>query len=146
MLSTIDILKEIRSVKIIIVMLRIQMGSLFVTLGLLRAFRYEWYWLSDTSPLMNFIHIINEVGFLGDLMGLFLIVTGLMLISQRLTTLGAILLLPIMFKILFRSFSIDLKEAMLLSSFIISNIFLFLLWDYERFTSLFDHEPSVDLK
>ncbi len=146
MLSTIDILREIKSVRILIAFLRVQIGLMFLVLGVFRVMVHDLNWVPDYAPVANFVEAMTQVGFFGNFMGPFLIITGFFLISQRFATLGSILLIPILFSVLVRSFSLDLKEAIFLSCFVFFNVLLFILWDYEKVKPIFNYDTSIRFK
>ncbi len=146
MLSIIDILREIRSVRILIALLRVQVGLMFLILGLLRILVHDLNWLTDQTSLAYFIEALSQIGFFGNFMGLFLIVTGFFLISQRFATLGSMLLIPILFNVLMKSLSLDIKEAIFMSALVFFNVILFILWDYEKIKPIFNYDTAVRFK
>ncbi|MEM6630638.1 MAG: hypothetical protein AAF694_13245 [Bacteroidota bacterium] len=132
MSNIIDILREIKSVHVFVMLLRIHTGIICVVLGIFHLWQNEWTWLADSPPLNYFLEALSQLGFYGEFMGLFLVVVGLFLVSQRLSTLGALLLIPILSNVLIHAFSGQIKEVVLLSTFIFFNLVCMILWDYKK--------------
>ena len=146
MSNIIDILREIKSVHVFVVLLRIHTGMICVILGIFHLWQNEWTWLSDSPTLDYFLDALSQLGFYGEFMGLFLIVVGFFLISQRLSTLGALLLIPILSNVLIHAFSGQIKEVVLLSTFIFFNLVFMILWDYKKLVLISGQDRSLSFR
>ena len=143
MSNVIDILREIKSVHVFVMLVRIHTGAICFVLGIFHLWQNDWTWLADSPPLQYFLDALSQLGFYGQFMGLFLIIVGLFLVSQRLSTLGALLLIPILSNVMIHAFSGQIKEVLLLSTFIFFNLVLMILWDYKKLKLISDKEMPI---
>ena len=143
MSNVIDILREIKSVHVFVMLLRIHTGVICIVLGIFHLWQNDWTWLADSPPLQYFLDALSQLGFYGQFMGLFLVLVGVFLMSQRLSTLGALLLIPILSNVMIHAFSGQIKEVLLLSAFIFFNLVLMIMWDYKKLKLISDKEIPV---
>lgn len=98
------------------------------------------------APINDAWHLFETLyhsGIYWNFLGWGQLIAGLLLMTQRFATLGAVIFLPIILNIFFITLSYDFKGTVFITGLILLATLYLLLWDYKKLLPLVGKEVSV---
>jgi len=134
-LSVPDVLHRVRDARwanLFVVNLRILLGFAFVPAGLKKVLNQPFTDPQNTGPFHEFLHAFHATGLFYQFVGLVQLTIAVLLMTQRLATLGALMALPVFTTIAVLCWSTKATfTAIMVTLMLLASIGLS-LWDYER--------------
>lgn len=120
-----------------VIFTRYLIGFAFVPSGLTKLLGLRFTVLPVTHPVGYFFETFYQFGLYWNFLGLVQVVAGFLLITQRFSTLGAILFSGIMVNIWMITFSIDFGGTIFITTGMLLASFMLLAWDWDKLQVLF---------
>lgn len=130
-------IRAIKAARIFIVLLRIIIGLSFIYPSIPKILGHRFTILTPDNPVGYFFDAMYKTGFYWQFIGIMQIITGVLLISQRFSALGALLYFPIIVNIFVLVTSMHFTGTPIVAFFMMMAGVLFILWDYEKFVPFF---------
>lgn len=131
--------------KIILIALKLWVGVKFILEGFEKFESLERF-AGRTSPFLDFYLAMGETGYMMPLLGVVEILGGVLLISQRYSFIGALMLLPVMLNVwLAHTFLIQSPTGITLTSLMFAAMLLFVVLEWKRLRVLIQPQ-SLSLK
>ncbi len=144
----IDYLKKILVVKLFAIYLRYLTGFAFVFASIVKIKGERFTIIPPTEPVGYFFEAMYQSGFYWQFLGWAQLVSGALLMSQRLSTIGAMAFFPVILNVCLITHSVNFGTGTptITTLMLLGTIFL-LLWDYKKWVHLFlpDHRIKIDL-
>jgi uncharacterized membrane protein YphA (DoxX/SURF4 family) len=128
-----------------IVNLRILLGYAFLPAGLKKVLGQPFTDPDNVGPFHDFLHAFHATGFFYHFVGSVQLTCALLLMTQTLPTLGALLALPVFTAIAAFCWSTATVFTSVMVTLMLCGTALLLVWDYERWRGLVvraDAEPG----
>ncbi len=133
----IDKLKKFKIAVVFIVLLRIVLGLSFIYPGIPKILGHRFTTLGTDTPVGYFFEAMYQTGFYWRFLGIAQILTGMLLISQRYATLGAVLYFPIILNIFILTASMGFTGTPYVTFMMLLAGVLLLIWDYDKLKYIF---------
>ncbi|MFZ5972344.1 MAG: hypothetical protein ACOYXA_12200 [Bacteroidota bacterium] len=144
----IDDLKKFLVVKLFAIYLRYLIGFAFVFASIIKIRGERFTSISPTEPVGYFFEAMYQSGFYWQFLGWAQLVSGALLMSQRFSTIGAMVFFPVILNVCLITHSVDFGSGTptITTLMLLGTVFL-LLWDYRKWVHLFlpDHHVKIDL-
>jgi len=148
MWKLIDYLKQRWIIKLFVIYLRYLIGFAFVFASIVKIKGERFTSIPTTEPVGYFFEALYQSGFYWNFLGWAQFISGALLMSQRFSTIGAMIFLPVILNVCLITNSIDFGSGtpVITTLMLLGTTFL-LLWDYKKWTILFyyDHHIKLDL-
>jgi hypothetical protein len=148
MWKLIDRLKTLLFFKIATIYLRYLIGFAFVFASYIKIRGERFTRISVSDPVGYFFEAMYQTGFYWNFLGWGQFIAGSLLMSQRFSTVGAMVFFPIILNVCMITFSINFGTGTptITLLMLLGTIYL-LLWDYKKWIILFqrDHNIKLDL-
>jgi hypothetical protein len=148
MWKLIDYLKQRWIIKLSVIYLRYLIGFAFVFASIVKIKGERFTSIPATEPVGYFFEAMYQSGFYWNFLGWAQFISGALLMSQRFSTIGAIVFFPVILNVCLITNSIDFGSGtpMITTLMLLGTMFL-LLWDYKKWIILFyyDHHIKLDL-
>ena len=135
-------------VKIFVIYLRYLIGFAFVFASLVKMQGERFTQIDLKNPIGHFFEAMYQTGWYWQFLGWSQFFAGVLLLTQRFATVGALVFLPIILNIFVITHAIDFGSGtpIITSLMLLGNVFL-ILWDYRKWMILFeeDHQIKLDL-
>lgn len=149
MFRIIDWLKNQLLVKLFVIYLRYLIGFAFVYASVVKIKGERFTSIAPTEPVGYFFEAMYQSGFYWNFLGWAQLISGALLMSQRFSTVGALIFLPIITNVCLITHSVNFGSGTptVTTLMLLGTIFL-VLWDYKKWIILFkkDHTIYVDLR
>lgn len=144
----IDSLKKFLVVKLFTIYLRYLIGFAFVFASIIKIRGERFTNIPPTEPVGYFFEAMYQFGFYWQFLGWAQLVSGALLMSQRFSTIGAMVFFPVILNVCLITHSVDFGSGTptITTLMLLGTVFL-LLWDYQKWVHLFlpDHRVKIDL-
>lgn len=148
MFAIIDSLKKLLFFKITVIYLRYLIGFAFVFASVVKIKGQRFTSIPPTEPVGYIFEALYQSGFYWNFLGWSQLISGALLMSQRFSTLGVMIFLPVIANVFMITHSINFGSGtpIITALMLLGTIFL-LLWDYKKWVILFlpDHRIKLDL-
>ncbi|RAV99519.1 hypothetical protein [Pseudochryseolinea flava] len=148
MFRIIDKLKGYLVIKLFTIYLRYLIGFAFVFASFIKMKGERFTSIPATEPIGYFFEAMYQTGFYWRFLGVGQFVAGALLMSQRFSTLGALLFFPIILNVFMITHAIDFGSGTpIITTLMLAGTIYLLLWDYRKWIILFrqDHQIKLDL-
>lgn len=149
MFRIIDWLKNQLLVKLFVIYLRYLIGFAFVYASVVKIKGERFTSISPNEPVGYFFEAMYQSGFYWNFLGWAQLISGALLMSQRFSTIGAMVFLPIITNVCLITHSVNFGSGTptITTLMLLGTIFL-VLWDYKKWIILFkkEHTIYVDLR
>lgn len=120
-----------------IILLRIVIGLSFIYPSVPKILVERFTILTPDNPVGYFFDAMYKTGLYWQFIGIMQLITGLLLISQRFSALGALIYFPIILNIFVLVTSMHFVGTPVVTFFMLMAGVLFIVWDYEKFMPIF---------
>lgn len=148
MWKLIDYLRRFLIVKLFVIYLRYLIGFAFIFASIIKIKGERFTSISPKEPVGYFFEAMYQSGFYWNFLGWAQLIAGSLLMSQRLSTIGALVFFPIILNVCLITISIDFGSGtpVITTLMLLGTLFL-ILWDYKKLGILFkqDHQIKIDL-
>lgn len=149
MFRIIDWLKKQFLVKLFVIYLRYLTGFAFVFASIVKIKGERFTLIPPTEPVGYFFEAMYQSGFYWNFLGWAQFISGALLMSQRFSTIGALVFLPVITNVCLITHSVNFGSGtpLITTLMLLGTIFL-VLWDYKKWIILFkkDHTIYLDLR
>lgn len=147
-MKLIDRLKSRIFFKLVVIYLRYLIGFAFVFASIVKIQGKRFTSIPPDQPIGYFFDAMYQSGFYWNFLGWSQFIAGTLLMTQRFSTVGAMMFFPIILNVFMITHSIDfgMGTPLITSLMLLGTIFL-ILWDYKKWMILFqrDHHIYLDL-
>lgn len=148
MFRLIDSLKQQLLVKLFVIYLRYLIGFAFVFASIVKIRGERFTSIPASEPVGYFFEAMYQSGFYWNFLGWAQFISGALLMSQRFSTVGAMIFFPVILNVCLITHSVDFGSGTptITTLMLLGTTFL-LLWDYKKWAILFqrDHHIHLDL-
>ncbi|GCC50812.1 hypothetical protein SanaruYs_10300 [Chryseotalea sanaruensis] len=149
MITIIDWLKKQFLVRLFVIYLRYLTGFAFVFASIIKIKGERFTLIPPTEPVGYFFEAMYQSGFYWNFLGWAQFISGALLMSQRFSTIGALVFLPVITNVCLITHSVDFGSGtpVITTLMLLGTIFL-VFWDYKKWIILFkkDHTIYLDLR
>jgi hypothetical protein len=149
MFRIIDWLKNQLLVKLFVIYLRYLIGFAFVYASVVKIKGERFTRIPPNEPIGYFFEAMYQTGFYWNFLGWAQLISGALLMSQRFSTIGAMIFLPIITNVCLITHSVNFGSGTptITTLMLLGTIFL-VAWDYKKWIILFkkEHTIYVDLR
>lgn len=148
MWKMIDYFKKFLIVKLFVIYLRYLIGFAFIFASIVKIKGERFTRIPTTEPVGYFFESMYQSGFYWNFLGWAQLIAGSLLMSQRFSTIGALIFFPIILNVCLITISIDFGSGTpLITTLMLLGTLFLLLWDYKKWIILFkqDHKIKIDL-
>jgi hypothetical protein len=123
-------------------------GFAFIFASIIKIKGERFTSIPPTEPVGHFFEAMYQSGFYWNFLGWAQLIAGSLLMSQRFSTIGALVFFPIILNVCLITISIDFGSGtpVITTLMLLGTVFL-ILWDYKKLGILFkqDHQIKMDL-
>lgn len=130
----------------IIIHLRYLLGFAFFPSGLVKLLGERFTRISTDHPIGYFFEALYQSGFYWNFLGLAQITTGILLVTQRFATLGALLFLAILTNIWIITISLSFKGTWMITSLMMIAVLVLIIWDQHKLRPIFNYNKASTVK
>ena len=130
----------------IIIHLRYLIGFAFFPSGLVKIFGERFTRISTDHPIGYFFEALYQSGFYWNFLGLAQITAGILLMTQRYATLGALLFLAILTNIWIITISLAFKGTWVITSLMMIAVLMLVIWDHHKLLPVFNYNKASTVK
>lgn len=132
-----------RLLNLFVVNLRYLIGLGFLPSGMIKVLDRPFTRIENEGIFFDYLDALYTTGYYYNMIGLMQVLAAVLLITQRYSTLGSVLFLPIIFNIAVLTLStIGSFTPLIATLMLIGTIFL-LLWDYYKWINIFSPDNSL---
>lgn len=148
MFKLIDSLKQYLIVKLFVIYLRYLIGFAFVFASIVKIKGERFTLIPPTEPVGYFFEAMYQSGFYWNFLGWSQLISGALLMSQRFSSLGALVFFPVILNVCLITHSVNFGSGtpVVTTLMLLGTAFL-ILWEYKKWVILFyqDHRIKLDL-
>ncbi len=146
MIRLIDYLKQQLLVKLFVICLRYLIGFAFVFASIVKIRGERFTSISPSQPVGYFFEAMYQSGFYWNFLGWAQLISGALLMSQRFSTIGAMVFFPVILNVCLITHSVDFGSGTptITTLMLLGTAFL-LLWDYKKWMILFQRDHTIYL-
>ncbi|WP_185287567.1 DoxX family membrane protein [Chryseobacterium lactis] len=130
----------------VIIHLRYLIGFAFFPSGLVKLMGNRFTRISTDNPIGYFFEALYQSGFYWNFLGLAQITAGVLLMTQRYATLGALMFLTILTNIWIITISLSFKGTWIITSLMMIAVLILVIWDWHKFLPLFSYNKVSTVK
>ncbi|WP_374461753.1 DoxX family membrane protein [Chryseobacterium taeanense] len=130
----------------VIIHLRYLVGFAFFPSGLVKVMGERFTRVSTSEPIGYFFEALYQSGFYWNFLGLAQVFAGILLMTQRFATLGALMFLAILTNIWVITLSLSFHGTWIITSLMMIAIFILLIWDKHKILPLLSYNKSYLVK
>lgn len=148
MWKLIDYLKQRWIIKLFVIYLRYLIGFAFVFASIVKIKGERFTSIPASEPVGYFFEAMYQSGFYWNFLGWAQFTSGALLMSQRFSTIGAMVFFPVILNVCLITNSIDFGSGTpVITTLMLAGTMFLLLWDYKKWIILFyyDHHIKLDL-
>ncbi|WP_312900295.1 DoxX family membrane protein [Chryseobacterium taichungense] len=123
----------------IIIHLRYLLGFAFFPSGLVKVMGERFTRVSTSEPIGYFFEALYQSGFYWNFLGLTQVFAGILLMTQRFATLGALVFLAILSNIWIITLSLSFQGTWIITSLMMIAILVLLIWDKHKILPLLSY-------
>lgn len=146
MFRLIDFLKQQILVKLFVIYLRYLIGFAFVFASIVKIRGERFTSIPASEPVGYFFEAMYQSGFYWNFLGWAQLISGALLMSQRFSTVGAMVFFPVILNVCLITHSVDFGSGTptITTLMLLGTTFL-LLWDYKKWMILFQRDHTIYL-
>jgi len=146
MFRLIDFLKQQLLVKLFVVYLRYLIGFAFVFASIVKIRGERFTSIPASEPVGYFFEAMYQSGFYWNFLGWAQLISGALLMSQRFSTVGAMVFFPVILNVCLITHSVDFGSGTptITTLMLLGTTFL-VLWDYKKWMILFQRDHTIYL-
>lgn len=130
----------------VIIHLRYLVGFAFFPSGLVKLMGNRFTRISTDNPIGYFFEALYQSGFYWNFLGLAQISAGILLMTQRYATLGALMFLAILTNIWIITISLSFKGTWIITSLMMIAVLVLLIWDKHKLLPIFNYNKTSIIK
>lgn len=130
----------------IIIHLRYLVGFAFFPSGLVKLLGERFTRISTDHPIGYFFEALYQSGFYWNFLGLAQITAGILLMTQRFATLGALLFLAILTNIWIITISLSFTGTWMITSLMMIAVLVLVIWDQHKLLPIFAYHKASTVK
>lgn len=146
MFRLIDFLKQQLLVKLFVIYLRYLIGFAFVFASIVKIRGERFTSIPASEPVGYFFEAMYQSGFYWNFLGWAQLISGALLMSQRFSTVGAMVFFPVILNVCLITHSVDFGSGTptITTLMLLGTTFL-VLWDYKKWMILFQRDHTIYL-
>ncbi|WP_294283309.1 DoxX family membrane protein [uncultured Chryseobacterium sp.] len=130
----------------IIIHLRYLVGFAFFPSGLIKMTGERFTRISVDDPIGYFFEALYQSGFYWNFLGTAQVLAGLLLVTQRFATLGALFFLAILTNIWIITLSLSFGGTSVITSLMMIAVLILVIWDRHKLLPLVSYNKAVPVK
>lgn len=130
----------------IIIHLRYLVGFAFFPSGLVKLMGERFTRISTDEPIGYFFEALYQSGFYWNFLGLAQITAGILLMTQRYATLGALMFLAILTNIWIITISLSFKGTWVITTLMMVAVLVLVIWDQHKLRPIFNYNKASTVK
>lgn len=130
----------------IIIHLRYLVGFAFFPSGLTKLVGERFTNISTDNPIGYFFEALYQSGFYWNFLGLAQITAGILLVTQRFATLGALMFLAILSNIWIITISLSFTGTWMITSLMMIAVLVLVIWDKHKLLPVFNYNKTSKVK
>lgn len=130
----------------LIIHLRYLLGLAFIPSGLVKLVGDRFTQVSVDDPVGFFFEGLYQSGFYYNFIGFIQVFAGLLLMTQRLASFGAIIYSCLIVNIWLITISLSFKGTWIITSLMLIATTILLIWDSQKFKSIFSYNRATSFK
>lgn len=130
----------------IIIHLRYLVGFAFFPSGLIKMTGERFTRISVDDPIGYFFEALYRSGFYWNFLGTAQVLAGLLLVTQRFATLGALLFLAILSNIWIITLSLSFGGTSVITSLMMIAVLILVIWDRHKLLPLVSYNSTISVK
>lgn len=130
----------------IIIHLRYLVGSAFFPSGLIKLIGERFTRISADNPIGYFFEALYQSGFYWNFLGLAQVAAGILLMTQRFATLGALMFLAILSNIWVITLSLSFSGTWIITSLMMVAVLMLVIWDQHKLLPVFNYNKASTVK
>lgn len=132
--------------KLCVIYLRYLIGVAFVFASVVKIKGQRFTSIPPSEPVGYFFEAMYQTGMYWNFLGWSQLVAGILLMTQRFSTVGAFIFLPIITNVWLITLSVDFGSGtpIITTLMFLGTVFL-VLWDYPKWKHLFQREHTIQL-
>jgi hypothetical protein len=129
-----------------VIYLRYLIGFAFVFASIVKIKGERFTSIPASEPVGYFFEAMYQSGFYWNFLGWAQFISGALLMSQRFSTIGAMVFFPVILNVCLITNSIDFGSGTpVITTLMLAGTTFLLLWDYKKWIILFYHEHHIKL-
>ncbi|PXW15311.1 DoxX-like protein [Chryseobacterium sp. CBTAP 102] len=130
----------------VIIHLRYLVGFAFFPSGLVKLLGERFTRISTDHPIGYFFEALYRSGFYWNFLGLAQLTAGILLMTQRFATLGALMFLAILTNIWIITISLSFTGTWMITSLMMIAVFILVVWDQHKLLPIFNYNKASVVK
>lgn len=130
----------------VIIHLRYLVGFAFFPSGLVKLLGERFTRISTDHPIGYFFEALYQSGFYWNFLGLAQVTAGVLLMTQRFATLGALMFLAILTNIWIITISLSFTGTWMITSLMMIAVLILIMWDQHKLLPIFNYNKSSVVK
>lgn len=130
----------------VIIHLRYLVGFAFFPSGLVKLLGERFTRVSTDHPIGYFFEALYQSGFYWNFLGLAQITAGILLVTQRFATLGALMFLVILTNIWIITISLSFTGTWMITSLMMIAVLILVVWDQHKLLPIFNYNKASVVK
>lgn len=130
----------------VIIHLRYLVGFAFFPSGLVKLLGERFTRISTDHPIGYFFEALYQSGFYWNFLGLAQVTAGVLLMTQRFATLGALMFLAILTNIWIITISLSFTGTWMITSLMMIAVLILVMWDQHKLLPIFNYNKSSVVK
>lgn len=130
----------------VIIHLRYLVGFAFFPSGLVKLLGERFTRISTDHPIGYFFEALYQSGFYWNFLGLAQVTAGVLLMTQRFATLGALMFLAILTNIWIITISLSFTGTWMITSLMMIAVLILIIWDQHKLLPIFNYNKSSVVK
>lgn len=130
----------------VIIHLRYLVGFAFFPSGLVKLLGERFTRISTDHPIGYFFEALYQSGFYWNFLGLAQVTAGVLLMTQRFATPGALMFLAILTNIWIITISLSFTGTWMITSLMMIAVLILVMWDQHKLLPIFNYNKSSVVK
>lgn len=128
----------------IIIHLRYLVGFAFIPSGLIKLMGERFTAIPADNPVGYFFEALYQSGFYWNFLGLVQVIAGILLITQRYATPGALMFFAILTNIWIITLSLSFSGTWIITSLMMIAVLILLVWDHHKLLPLINRSSGYE--
>jgi hypothetical protein len=129
-----------------VVSVRLLIGYAFLPSGLIKLLGRPFTSLPDSNPVGHFFNAMYNTGIYWNFLGLMQVLAGILLMTQRFATVGALLYLGIITNIVLITYGIGFGNTTIIAVLMLLATLSLIVWDFQKIKLLFLQNKDVQFQ
>ncbi len=129
-----------------IVSVRFLIGYAFLPSGLIKTFGRRFSLLPDSDPVGHFFNALYQTGIYWNFLGVMQVTAGILLMTQRFATVGALLYLGIISNIVLITYGIGFGNTTAITILMLLATLSLIVWDFQKIKLLFIKNEDIPIQ